>query len=118
MKWDKEMFDKAQAEVIAELRARPDESDREYGELLANSNIEEFFVRALLTEDVPPNKIAYLMARQFLTNLQFLCNEVTNGDSLMMLTLIGMLGSIEGVKVSEVEPDRLVNFMPTGGLPN
>ena len=117
MKWDKAMFDKAQAEVIAQLRARPDEADREYGELLAHSNVEEWFLKNLFVEEMPPNKIAYVMARQFLTNLQFVCSQTTNGESLLMLTLIGHLGSVEGVKVKEM-PDVAFMSPPTSGLPN
>lgn len=119
MKWDKALFDKAQAEVIATLRGRGDEADREYGDLLAASTVEEYFVSNLLTGDLPPNKIAYLLARQFLTNLKFVCDQTTNGDSLMMLTVLGILKSIEGVTVRETTPEPFfAEFPPTGGLPN
>ena len=132
--WNKEneeFFQKMHAETLATLAASPDEADRAFGDWMAKTELETVMMEALLSRRLKPAQIVALMARQFSTNIRFVCQNVTQGETLqlkVMLSVLKMLGGdhVHMVNVDDDSDDDesvpsipgAFPFPPTSGKPN
>ena len=132
--WNKEseeFFQKMHSETLATLAASPDEADRAFGDWMAKTELEAVMIEALLSRSLKPSQIVALMARQFVTNTRFICQNVTQGEILqlkVMLSVMKMLGG-DNVHMVNVDDDAddddsgptipgAFSFPPTSGKPN